>query len=395
MKPLSEARVAIIFEWLQLYGGVERVIAGIRELFPNADLFALICDPDGLAQTPFEGATVHTSFIQRLPWATKKHRYYLPLMPLAVEQFDLRSYDLVLSSSHMVSKGVLTSYDQLHISYTHTPVRYAWDLYQDYLHTNGLTHGFMSGLTRLVLHYLRMWDVSAANRVDVFLANSANVARRIEKTYRRPARTIYPPVDVDRYRCDLPRRDFYLTVSRLVPYKRLDLVVQAFARMQKPLVVIGDGPERERLQGMAGSSIQFLGYQPDEKVADYLQQARGFVFAAHEDFGITPVEAQAAGCPVIGYGKGGILETVIDWPNPEATGTLFDTQTVGALEAAVVLFEANERKFDPRDCRRNAERFDSRRFQREFHNVVGDLWSEFQDTVVPYRRRLLTAIESG
>jgi glycosyltransferase involved in cell wall biosynthesis len=394
-KPLSEARVAIVFEWLQQCGGVERVIAGMRELFPNADLFALICDPDWLAQTPFEGATVHTSFIQRLPWATKKHRHYLPLMPLAVEQFDLRPYDLVLSSSHMVSKGVLTRADQLHISYTHTPVRYAWDLYQDYLHMSGLTGGFVGGLTRLVLHYLRMWDVSAANRVDVFLANSANVARRIEKTYHRPARTLYPPVDVDRYRCDLTRKDFYLTVSRLVPYKRLDLVVQAFARMQKPLVVIGDGPERERLQGMAGSSIQFLGYQPDENVADYLQQARGFVFAAHEDFGITPVEAQAAGCPVIACGKGGALETVIDWPNPEATGILFDTQTVEALEAAVELFEANESKFDPRASRRNAERFDSRRFQREFHNIVEGLWDKFQDDTVTYRKRVVTAIESA
>ncbi len=367
----------------------------MRESFPNADLFALICNPDELAQTPFEGATVHTSFIQRLPWATTKYRYYLPLMPLAVEQFDLRSYDLVLSSSHTVSKGVLTGTDQLHISYTHTPVRYAWDLYQDYLHTSGLTRGFVGGLTRLVLHYLRTWDVIAANRVDAYLANSANVARRIEKTYHRPARTIYPPVDVDRCRCDLPRKDFYLTVSRLVPYKRLDLVVQAFTRMQKPLVVIGDGPERKRLQGMAGPSIQFLGYQPDEKVVDYLQQARGFVVAAHEDFGITPVEAQAAGCPVIAYGKGGVLETVIDWPNPEATGTLFDTQTVEALEAAVAHFEVIESKFDPRACRRNAERFDSRRFQREFRDFVGNLWNEFQDPAVTYRRPVVTAMDSA
>jgi len=224
-----------------------------------------------------------------------------------------------------------------------------------------------------------MWDVIAANRVDVYLANSANVARRIEKTYRRPARTIYPPVDVDRYRHDLPRKDFFITVSRLVPYKRLDLVVQAFTRMQKPLVVIGDGPERARLQRMAGPSVQFLGYQPDENIVDYLQQARGFVFAAHEDFGISPVEAQAAGCPVIAYGKGGALETVVAWPNPDATGTLFDTQTVEDLEAAVMLFEANKDRFDPTACRRNAERFDSRRFQRELYNVVEELWNGFQD----------------
>ncbi len=379
-KPLSEARVAIVFEWLQQFGGVERVVAGMRELFPDADLFALVYDPDGLTQTPFAGATVNTSFIQRLPLAAKKYRSYLPLMPLAVEQFDLRPYDLVLSSSHTVSKGVLTSADQLHISYTHTPVRYAWDLYQDYLQTCGLKRGLVGGLTRLVLHYLRIWDSVAADRVDAYLANSANVARRIEKTYRRPARTIYPPVDVDRYRYDLPRKDFFVSVSRLVPYKRLDLVVQAFTRMQKPLVVIGDGPERERLQGMAGPNVRFLGNQPDESVVDHLQRARGFVFAAHEDFGISPVEAQAAGCPVIAHGRGGALETIVGWPNPGATGTLFDAQTVEDLEAAVTLFEANRDGFDPRDCRRNAERFDSRRFQRELYNVVEELWDGFRDS---------------
>jgi glycosyltransferase involved in cell wall biosynthesis len=206
---------------------------------------------------------------------------------------------------------------------------------------------------------------------------------------------MYPPVDVDRFRCDLPRKEPYVTVSQLVPYKQLDLVIQAFTRMQKSLIIIGDGPERKQLQEMAGSSIQFLGYQPDDKVVEYLQQARGFVFAAHEDFGITPVEAQAAGCPVIGYGKGGVLETVIDWPNPEATGTLFDTQTVEAIEAAVLLFQANESKFDPRACRRNAERFDSRRFQREFHKVVEDLWNEFPKSVVTHRRPIVTALDSA
>jgi glycosyltransferase involved in cell wall biosynthesis len=308
VKPLAEARVAIVVEWFQQFGGVERVVAGIRELFDEADLFALVHDPNSLAGTPLERDTVHTSFIQRLPWATRSYRNYLPLIPLAVEQFDLRSYDLIISSSHTASKGVLTRADQLHVSYTHTPVRYAWDLYHDYLYNSGLTGSLKGGLARVVLHYLRLWDVAAANRVDVYLANSSYVARRIQKLYRRPAQTIYPPVDVGLYRHDLSREEFFVTVSRLVPYKRIDLIIDTFSRLRKPLIVIGDGPDRQRLQRKAGPSVKVLGYQPQEVIKDYLQRARCFVFAADEDFGIAPIEAQAAGAPIIAYGKGGALE---------------------------------------------------------------------------------------
>jgi len=379
MKSISEARVAIVFEWFQHFGGVELVVAEMLEAFPGADLFALVHDPHSLTGTPLEGVPVRTSFIQHLPWAKEKYRSYLPLMPLAVEQLDLRPYDLVISSSHTVAKGVLTRADQLHVSYTHTPVRYAWDLYQDYLSQSGLDRGAKGWLARVVLHYLRLWDVSAANRVDRYLANSSYVAQRITKLYRRPAQVIHPPTDIDCYRHDLPRGEFFVTVSRLVPYKRLDLIVEAFGRMNKPLVVIGDGPERAKLERAAGPKVKLLGYQPEEVIIDHLQRARAFVFAAHEDFGIAPVEAQAAGCPVIAYGRGGVLETVVGWPAPDATGVFFDVQTPEALEEAVELFEARECEFAPEACRRNAEYFGRReRFRREFRASVEELWDRFR-----------------
>jgi len=376
--PLSEARVAIVFEWFQRFGGVERVVAEMRQALPGADLFALVHDSEGVAGTPLEGVPVRTSFIQSLPWAKSKYRLYLPLMPIAVEQFDLRPYDIVLSSSHTVAKGVLTRADQLHVSYVHAPLRYAWDLYFNYLTESGMDRGIKSWLARLILHYLRVWDSSAANRVDAYLANSSYVARRIDKLYRRTARVIYPPVDVERYRPGLPREEFFVAVSRFVPYKRLDLIAKAFAMMGQELVVIGDGPERFNLERMVEPNVKLLGYQPDDVVSDYLQRARAFVFAADEDFGIAPVEAQAAGCPVIAYAKGGALETVVGWPAPEATGIFFDEQTPEAVEAAVRLFEDREDDFEPEVCRRNAERFGRERFQVEFRDAVGELWGRFQ-----------------
>ncbi len=375
---LTEARVAVVHEWLGPYAGSEQVVAAMLETFPGADLFATVQNPEEMRGTPLEKVPVRTSFIQLLPGAKKNYRSYLPLMPLAVEQTDLRPYDLILSSSHAVAKGVLTRSDQLHVSYTHTPVRYAWDLYLNYLENSGMDRGVKTLLVRPALHYLRMWDASAANRVDAYIANSRFVARRIEKLYRRSARVLYPPVDVDRYRHDLPREDFFVAVSRFVPYKRMDLIVEAFTRMGKPLVVIGGGPEFDKVRRMAGPNVKLLGYQPDGVVADYLQRARAFVFAAEEDFGIVPVEAQAAGCPVIAYGKGGALETVAGWPEPDVTGVFFDAQTPESLEAAVRLFETHEGKFGPEVCRRNADRFGAERFQHEFRTTMEDLWSRFQ-----------------
>jgi len=374
----SEARVALVHEWPVEYAGSEQVVAAILEIFPRADVYGIVHDPEGLRGTPLEKVLIRTSFIQALPGARKRYRMYLPLLPLAVEQIDLRSYDLVLSSSHAVAKGALTDADQLHVSYTHTPVRYAWDLYLEYLVESGMDKGIRTWLARSVLHYLRMWDVAAANRVDAYLANSSYVARRINKLYRRPARVIYPPVDVERYRPDVPREDFFVAVSRFVPYKRMALIAETFTRMGKPIVIIGSGPQFEQVRRMSGSNVRFLGYQPDEVVADHLQRAKACVLAAEEDFGIAPVEAQAAGCPVIAFGKGGARETVVGWPAPDPTGLFFDAQTPEALEAAVKLFEVHTDAFDPMTCRHNAERFGRRRFQQEFRTTVEELWTKFQ-----------------
>jgi glycosyltransferase involved in cell wall biosynthesis len=378
MKPLTEARVAIVVEWFQRFGGVERVLVEMRKALPGADLFALVHDPKSLVGTPLEDVPVKTSFIQSLPLSKKRYRSYLPLMPVAIEQFDLRPYDLVLSSSHAIAKGALTRADQLHVSYTYTPVRYAWDLYLDYLSENGMDRGIKGLITRALLHYIRLWDTGAANRVDAYLTLSHYVKRRIWRLYRRPARVIYPPVDVGRYRADLPRDGFFVTVSRFVPYKRVDLIVDTFTRMEHELVVIGDGPDRAKIECLSGPNVRILGYQPDRVVADYLQRARAFIFAADEDFGIVPVEAQAAGCPVIAYGRGGAMETVVGWPAPNSTGVFFDAQTSEAIESAVRLFEAHEAEFKPETCRHNAEHFSHERFQRDFRATVEELWYRFQ-----------------
>ncbi len=381
MKPLPEARVAIVHEWLGPYAGSERVVAAMLESFPRADLYALVRDPEKLRGTPLENVPVETSFVQSLPGATERYRLYLPLMPLAVEQFDLRSYDLILSSSHAVAKGALTRPDQLHVSYTYTPMRYAWDFYLDYLERGGMDRGVKTLLARPLLHYLRLWDAAAANRVDAYLASSDYVARRINKLYRRPARILHPPVEVGGYRTDLPREDFYVSVSRLVPYKGMDLIAEAFTRMRKPLVIIGEGPDLDRVRRVAGPTVKLLGYQPAQVVKDHLQRARAFVFAAEEDFGIAPVEAQAAGCPVIAYGRGGARETVIPYPAPGATGLFFDHPSVEELAAAIERFEKVEGALDREDCRRNAERFARERFVIELRSTVSELWESFQHSV--------------
>ena len=378
MKPFSDDRIALVHEWPVVYAGSEQVVAAMLDVFPQADLYALVHDPEALRGTPLDGVPVRTSFIQSLPKAKRKYRSYLPLMPLAVEQFDLRRYDIVISSNHAVAKGVLTGSDQLHVSYVHTPVRYAWDLYWDYLTESGLDRRIKGLLARMVLHYIRLWDLSASHRVDAYLANSSYVARRIGKLYRRPARVIHPPVDIDRFRSDLPREEFFVAVSRFVPYKRMDLIAEAFTETGKPIVIIGEGSEFKRVQHKSGPNVELLGYQPDDVVADYLQRARALVFAAKEDFGIVPVEAQAAGCPVIAYGRGGSLETVVGWPDTNPTGVFFDTQTPGAIEAAVQLFQAHENEFFPETCRSNAQRFGGERFRQELTTTIEDLWGKFQ-----------------
>ncbi len=366
-------RVAVVHEWLTSHAGSEKVVEQILQLYPNADLFSLV---DFLApeQRHFIGhRAVQTSFIQQLPWAKQAFRQYLPLMPLAVEQFDLSTYDVVISSNHAVAKGVLTAPHQLHISYVHTPIRYAWDLQHQYLQQAGLERGPKGALTRLILHYLRLWDTISANRVDRFIANSQFIAKRIWRAYRRPATVIYPPVNVSRFEWQHPRDNFYLTVSRFVPYKRVDLTVAAFNQLGLPLVVIGEGSEWSRIKAMAGANIRLLGQQPDAVVTDYMQRCKAFIFPAEEDFGITPVEAQAAGAPVIAFGRGGVTETVIDGK----TGVLFSGQTVDSLVQAVQSFEMGMYELSRDHLRQQAEKFSIECFQTQFRQCVEQTHAAF------------------
>ncbi|MBB6186539.1 glycosyltransferase family 4 protein [Rhodanobacter sp. MP7CTX1] len=353
----------------------------LLSMYPQADLFA-VCDfvPEGDRHF-LQGRTPTTSFIQKLPGARKRYRNYLPLMPLAMEQLDVSGYDIVISSSHAVAKGVLTGPDQLHVSYVHTPIRYAWDLQHQYLRESGLNHGLKGWLARVLLHRIRVWDSRTASGVDAFVANSQFIGRRIWKVYRRESDVVYPPVDVEVFTIGESKEDFYLTASRLVPYKRVDLIVEAFAKMpERRLVVIGDGPERAKVERLAAGhpNIELLGYQSSEVLVDHMRRAKAFVFAAEEDFGITPVEAQACGTPVIAYGRGGSLETVRGLAVDKPTGVFFDSQSVAAMIHAVEQFGQSVSAFKAVHCRENALRFSAKRFQTQFAELVVREWTAFE-----------------
>ncbi|GAB3526181.1 hypothetical protein GCM10027443_01070 [Pontibacter brevis] len=360
-------KVAIVHEWFVDYSGSERVVEQLLNIFPEADLFALIeFMPEHLRQH-IQHKKVSTSFIQKLPFAQKHYRNYLALMPLAIEQLDVSAYDLVLTSSHAVAKGVLTHSNQLHICYCHSPIRYAWDLYHQYIRETGLSKGLKGFIAKMMLHYVRMWDYTTANRVDYFVANSAYISRRIQKVYNKKATVIYPPVDVERYTLATEKGDFYLTASRLVPYKKIDLIVEAFSKQpDKKLIVIGEGPDCNKIKAKATANITILGYQPYEVLKSHLQQAKAFIFAAEEDFGIVPVEAQACGTPVIAYGKGGACETVIHG----RTGLLFEEQSVASLTEAILHFEEMSASFNPFDIRENAERFSNKTFRNSIASFI-------------------------
>jgi len=378
----SKVRVAIVHDWLVTYAGAERVLEQIIACFPDADLFSLVDFLDD--RTFIRGKPVTTSFIQKLPKAKAKYRSYLPLMPLAIEQLDLSAYDVVISSSHAVAKGVLTGPDQVHISYVHSPIRYAWDLQHQYLHESKLTRGPKSALARLILHYIRNWDVRTANSVDSFVSNSAFIARRIRKVYQRDAQVIFPPVDVDAFSLLEQKEDFYLTASRMVPYKKIDLIVEAFARMpERKLVVIGDGPDMHKVRAKATPNVEVMGYQPFAVLRDRMRRAKAFVFAAEEDFGISVVEAQACGTPVIAYGKGGALETVRDLSDPRPTGIFFNEQTADSIIAAVDHFAVQPGRFAAADCRANAERFSAGLFRERFFAHVRAAVPALQGATLP------------
>ena len=354
-------KVAVVCDWLVVYAGAEKVLEQILNIYPEADLFALVDFLDKDKRDFIQNKKVTTTFIQKLLKAKAKYRNHLPLMPLAIEQLDLSKYDLVISSSHCVAKGILTGPNQVHISYVHSPIRYAWDLQHQYLKEAGLTKGLKGWIAKIILHYMKIWDTRTSNGVDYFIANSQFVAKRIWKCYRRKADVIYPPVDVEAFEyCD-KKDDFYLTASRMVPYKKMDLIVEAFTKMSdKKLIVIGNGPDFDKIQKIAEghNNIKLMGYQPFKVLKEHMQKAKAFVFAAEEDFGITPVEAQACGTPVIAYGRGGVLETVrgLDIKN-KPTGVFFDKQDKDNLIKAVNYFENNREKIQFEDCRENALSF--------------------------------------
>jgi glycosyltransferase involved in cell wall biosynthesis len=370
---LPNLRYALVHEWLtpKATGGSELVVQDILQ-FINADLYALIDFESRNPKSYLYGRRIGHSFMQHFPGAESGVQKYLPFLPLAIEQIDLRAYDIILSSSHCVAKGVMTTADQLHLCYCHAPMRYAWDMTFEYLGNGRSGQGLPGLLTRYLLHRLRYWDSLSANRVDRFIANSQTTARRIWRAYRRRAEVIYPPVETDRFPFQADKSDFYLTVARLVGYKKIPLIVQAFNQLGLPLVVIGSGPELALVQQLAGPTIKILGWQSDAVVAQYMAQARAFVYGAYEDFGIAPVEAQACGTPVIAYASGGTLETVRDlrtW-GANATGLLFPQQSVPALVATIETFEQRYREIQPEVVRDHALTFDRTVFRDRYQTAI-------------------------
>lgn len=380
-------KTAIIAEWLCNYAGSERVLEQIIACFPEADIFAVVDFVPEAERAFLQGKRPITSFVQNLPFARKHFRYYLPLMPLAVEQFDLSGYDLILSNSHAVAKGVIVGPDQLHVSYVHSPMRYAWDLQYQYLHETGLDGRWLGWVARYGLHRLRLWDVRTPLGVDKFIANSGFIRRRIQRIYGRDSSVIYPPVDVDAFTPQAEKADYYVTASRMVPYKRMDLIVEAFsARPERRLIVIGDGPEARKIRRLAGPNVELLGHQPFAVLRGHLQQARAFVFAAEEDFGILPLEAQACGTPVIAYGKGGALETVKGLGMAgQPTGVFFGEQSGESLLAAVDVFESASGQFDPVAIRKHAEQFSVARFRSEYGAFVEQAVAEWRNRLAHER----------
>lgn len=357
-------KVAIVHEWLSTFGGSERLLVESLRLFPHADVFALTHLPKNFQNTALDGLRTKTTFLQTIPRVERHYRKLLPIMPFAIESLNLSKYDLVISLSHAVAHGVKTHDRQTHISYISTPMRYAWHMRDEYLNLHGLTNPLVRLAATGTLSLLRRWDVAASTRSDALIANSKWTALHIQEAWKRESQVIYPPVDVQRFTPARERDEYYLLVSRLVPYKLTVEIVRAFNVLGLPLVLIGDGPDLPAIQRIAKSNIKLMGYQPDPIVADFMNRAKAFVYMATEDFGIAMVEAQAAGCPVIAYGKGGSAEIVLDGE----TGILFSDQTEAGMVEAVLRFESM--KFNNKAASENAARFSAERFRQEFSDFI-------------------------
>ena len=371
-------KVALIHDWLVGMRGGEKCLEVFCELYPEADLYTLVYAPDSISDK-IRRMHVHSSWMNRLPSAQEHFRYLLPLFPYAIEQFDLGAYDLILSSSHCVAKGVFP-HRAFHVAYTYAPMRYVWDLHDAYLAGGSGSILNRAGLA-LFRSYLQRWDVRSSARVDAFVAISSNIAAKIERLYTRTAKVIYPPVDVDRFAISSNVQPFYLIVSALVPYKRIDLAIEAFNALQLPLKVVGSGPLRRSLEQRAKSNIEFLGWLEDARIAELYASCQALIFPGEEDFGIVPLEAQASGRPVIAFKRGGLLETVIGMEESPSqlnpTGIFFDEQNAASLIAAVRLFERNRKRFDPGLIRSHALKFSRERFKREIAEYIDECLTRY------------------
>jgi glycosyltransferase involved in cell wall biosynthesis len=369
---------ALIHDTLTQNGGAEKCVESFTNIWNDFDIFTLVdhlSDKD--REKIIKGKKTKTSFIQKLPFSKRLFRHYFSLYPLAVEQFDFSEYDFVLSSSYSVCKGILTRPDQIHISYVYSPVRYAWDLYHQYLKEAKLESGLKSIIVKRMLFKFRNWDAGTANRPDYYIAISHYIAKRIKKLYNKDSIVIYPPVDCSNFIIGETTADYYFTTSRMVPYKKINLIVEAFSKMpDKKLIVGGDGPDFKKISKLKTSNIELLGYLDNKTLLNYTQSAKAFIFAAEEDFGIAPIEAQACGVPVIAFGKGGALETIVgsfateNNVKPTDTGIFFEKQTIDSLINAVDVFETNSNKFDKQIIRNQALKFDTKRFESEFKETI-------------------------
>lgn len=366
-------KIALVHDWLPFMGGAERVLTNFLELYPNSPVYTTICNKNKLDGILKE-ANVITSRLQKSKKEIKNHRTLFPLMMSAIESFNLNEYDIVLSSSSSVAKGAITSPSTMHICYCHSPMRYAWEFSHEYAEKMVGKKQMKLKLLSYFLTWLRVWDNTSSDRVDYFIANSENVAKRIWKHYRREAVVIHPPVRCNLFNISDIDEDYFLIVSRLQEYKRIDLAVEAFNKLKMPLVIIGDGPEREKLEKMANSNIKFLGRKSDEIIKEYYSKCRAFIFPGEEDFGITPLEAMASGRPVIAYRKGGALETVVE----NKTGLFFNEQTLEELIDAINKFENME--FSKIEIRTHAETFDESIFKYKIKSFIDERYEEFKNS---------------
>lgn len=366
-------KIALVHDYLVQYGGAERVLETFCEIFPNAPIFTMVYD-EKLTNSAFKNRKIRTSFLQKIPFISSHHRAYPLLMPMAIESLDLSGFDVVLSDSNSYAKGIITGPETLHITYCHTPMRYAWD--DCHRHMREFSY---SKITRKFLpfgmSYLRLWDKISAERPDKYIANSKFVSNRIKKYYNKDAEVIYPPVNINNFHITDKVENYYLIVGRALPYKRFDIVVEAFNELGTPLKIIGKGPETERLKKTAKSNIEFLGYLNDRETAEYYSKCQALIFPSEEDFGITPLEAMASGRPVIAYKSGGALETVIE----DKTGIFFKEQTANAIVEAIKSFQEN--KFNSEEIRAHAKKFDKEIFKNNIQTMVEREYLNFKNKV--------------